>query len=280
VQLGARVGDPASDDLVSTALFGYEMAPRGLPDPPPTEGEVIADDSLRADGVEEGDELLLGPSRSPVTVVGFVDDTRYANQGTLWGSIETWEGVTAANRPDQVVAEGDVQALVVRTDGSRSPADVAQAIDAAVDGETETLTLAAAIDALPGVSQQRSTFNQIIGVTLVVALVVVALFFALITVERLALYGILAAIGASGPTLFAGVVVQAVVVTLVAAATGAAAAVTLDLVLPPGALPFAVTSGRLLASGCLLLLAAILGSAFSLRRVLRIDPASAIGTAS
>ena len=52
-----------------------------------------------------------------------------------------------------------------------------------------------AIDAIPGVEQQRATFNQIIGVTVVIAVVVVALFFALLTVERTGLYGVLKAIG-------------------------------------------------------------------------------------
>jgi putative ABC transport system permease protein len=41
-----------------------------------------------------------------------------------------------------------------------------------------------------------------------------------------------------------------------------------------------VTPGRLALSVVLLLVAAVLGCAFSLRRVLRIDPASAIGTTS
>lgn len=276
VQLGARPGgEPDSKDLVATVLFGYELAPTGLSATPPERGTVIADVSLEADGVEEGSTLLLGPARSPVEVVGFVDDTRYAGQGSLWGSLDTWREVTGANRPGEAVGDDVVQALVVRADGS--PDAVGAAIVAATDDATEALTIDAAIDSLPGVTEQRSTFNQIIGVTAVIALVVVALFFALITVERTALYGILKAIGASGPTLFAGVVTQAVVVTLVACGIGAAAALGLDALVPPGSIPFAASAGRILSSVVLLLVAAVVGCTFSLRRVLRVDPASAIG---
>jgi putative ABC transport system permease protein len=278
VQLGARPGgEPDARDLMATVLFGYELAPAGLPAEPPAPGTVFADTALRSDGVETGDVLLLGPQRSPVEVVGFVDDTRYSGQGSLWGSIDTWREVASANRPG-LAAGGTVQALVVRASGS--PDEVADAIDAATGGATSTLTVAAAIEALPGVSQQRSTFNQIIGVTLVVAMVVIALFFALITVERVALYGVLKAIGGSSATLFAGVVAQAVAVTLVAAAIGVAGSLALDALIPPGAIPFAPTATRLASSVVLMLVAAIAGCAFSLRRVLRIDPASAIGTAS
>lgn len=277
LQLGARLeGEEDSKDLVATVLFGYELAPRGLPETPPETGEVVADSSLDAAGVEAGTTLLLGPARTPVEVIGFVDDTRYSGQGSLWGGLDTWRNVARANRPGEAVGDDVVQALVVRTDGR---GDIPAAIDEATGGATDSLTLAAATAALPGVSEQQATFNQIIGVTVVIALVVVALFFALITVERTALYGILKAIGASGGTLFAGVVTQAVVVTLVASAIGAGAALGLDALIPPGSIPFDATIGRLVSSVVLLLVASVLGCAFSLRRVLRVDPASAIGTA-
>lgn len=279
VQLGARpADDPAGRDLLSVAVLGYELAPRGLPDTPPPTGEVIADSTLEADGVEVGDTLLVGPARSPVEVVGFVDDTGYSGQSSLWGSMETLQDVTAANRPDHTFADGSVAALVLRVDGD--PAAVAAAVDDATAGATATLTIADAIEALPGVAQQRSTFNQIIGVTAVIALVVVGLFFALITVERTPLYGILKAIGGSSATLFGGVVAQAVAIALVASFLGAAASLALDAAIPPGTLPFQVTPSRLVTNVVLLVVAAVAGCAFSLRRVLRIDPAAAIGAAS
>jgi putative ABC transport system permease protein len=279
VQLGARKGeDPESRDLISTALLGYELAPRGLPEDPPAEGEVIADNTLEAEGVEVGDTLLLGPARSEVEVIGFVDDTGYSGQTSLWGSLDTWRAVTADNRPDRTFADDASAALVVRVDGDASA--IADAVDEATDGATASLTIGEAIEALPGVSQQRSTFNQIIGVTAAIALVVVGLFFALITVERTPLYGILKAIGASSSTLFGGVLLQAVVLALFASAIGSAASLALDAAIPPGSLPFDITPARLLTSVALMVIAAVAGCAFSLRRVLRIDPAAAIGTAS
>ncbi len=276
VQLGARIEGRGPRDLVPVVLFGFELAPRGLPGDPPGPGRVYADESLRSEGIETGSVIRLGPARSAAVVIGFLDDSRFSGQGTLWGSLDTWRAVLAANRPGARVGEGVVQALVVRAgagDGAPDPA----AIDRATGGATSTLTIAGAIAAIPGVSQQQSVFNQIIGVTVVIALLVVALFFALITVERTALYGMLKAIGASSRTLFAGVVVQAVVVTLVASAIAAAAALALDAAIPAGGIPFVASAGRLLSSVGYLLVAALAGCAFSLRRVLRVDPASAIG---
>src|SRR5690554_1396296 len=59
-------------------------------------------------------------------------------------------------------------------------------------------------------------------ITAVTAVVVVGLFFALLTVERAALYGVLKAIGASYRTLLSGVVLQALVVSAIASAIGVA----------------------------------------------------------
>ncbi len=274
VQLGARVPGNGPRDLANVALFGYELAPEGVP-APPADGQAYADDVLEADGVEEGMTILLGPARTPVEVIGFVSDTSFNGQGGLWASEATWRSTLTQNRPDAQLADGVWQALVVRGDD-----DVAGQIDAATAGATDSYTVAEAVNAIPGVEEQQGTFNQIIGVTIAVALVVIGLFFALLTVERLSLYGVLKALGAKSLTIFGGLMVQAVVVTLIASAVAGVLVVLLDLVIPPGSIPIFVSAGSILSSTALLLLAAAVGCSFSLRRVLKVDPASAIGTTS
>ena len=183
------------------ALFGYELAPVGVPDPP-APGEVYADDVLRADGVEVGMEILLGPARSPVTVIGFVSDT------TLLGA-----GI-AVGRPGDV-ARGAVGEPPRRAAGRRrlpGPRRAHHRRRRRRRGRRGDRCRHRRRDRVAhhhrgrrrhpgGVEQQRSTFNQIIGVTIAIAVVVVALFFALLTVERLGLYGVLKAIGARSRTL-------------------------------------------------------------------------------
>ncbi len=274
VQLGARVPGNGPRDLANVALFGYQLAPNGVPEPPPA-GQAYADDVLEADGVEVGMTILLGPARTPVEVIGFVSDTSFNGQGGLWTSEETWRATLIENRPDAQLADGVWQALVVRGDD-----DVASQIDAATSGATDSYTVTEAVNAIPGVEEQQGTFSQIIGVTIAVALVVIGLFFALLTVERLSLYGVLKALGAKSMTIFGGLMVQAVVVTLIASAVAAVLVVLLDLLIPPGSIPIFVSAGSILSSTALLLLAAAVGCSFSLRRVLKVDPASAIGTTS
>jgi putative ABC transport system permease protein len=277
VLLGARVPGNGPRDLANVAVWGYELPPEGVPEPP-APGEAYADELLQADGVEIGQELLVGPARTPITVVGWVSDTAYNGQGGLWADLDTWHDVLAANRPDAVLADGVVQALAIS--GPGDTADIISAADDANSGRTYALTIDETIDAIPGVNEQQNTFNQILGVTVLIAMVVIALFFALLTVERTALYGVLKAIGARSRTIFGGLVAQAAIVTLIASAIAGVLVIVLDLLIPPGSIPLYVSPGRIFLSVILLLIASVIGSAFSLRRVLRVDPASALGSST
>jgi putative ABC transport system permease protein len=275
VQLGARVPGNGPRDLASVALFGYEIAPEGVPEAPPF-GQAWADETIKAEGVEEGMVIEVGPARTPIEIVGFVTDTNFNGQSSLWASPDTWRDALSANRPDAQLGPDVFQALVVRG----TVDDLPTVIDDATGGQTDSYTVQGAVNAIPGVEEQQSTFNQIIGVTVFIALVVIGLFFALLTVERTSLYGVLKALGAKSSTIFAGLVAQAVVVTAIATFVAGALVVILDLVIPAGSIPLLITPLRIITSVVLLLVAAVLGCTFSLRRVLRIDPASAIGTTS
>lgn len=269
--LGAVV--PGEAELADVVIAGYELAPNGVP-AVPAAGSGYADSRLEDSGVGMGDVLLVGPAATPITIIGFVDDTSYLQQGSIWVGLDTWRNVQNANRPDASVGDDIVQALVVRGDGGA----LAKAIDAATQAATKSLTRSEAVLALPGVAQQESTFNQIIYSTLVVALAIVALFFSLLTLERTGLYGVLKAIGASSRRLFVGLVIQAVIVTLIAFVAGSVVALVAGAFLP-AKVPLDLIPSRFVFTGIALVVASVLGSAISLRRVTRIDPASAIGSA-
>ena len=87
LQIGSRVPGHGPRDLVPVVLLGYALAPRGLPARPPARGEAYADDVLRSEGVRVGTVVRLGPQRTPIRVIGFVADTQYSGQATLWGSL-------------------------------------------------------------------------------------------------------------------------------------------------------------------------------------------------
>ena len=272
--LGATV--PGQSEPADVAIFGYEAANARVP-APPDPGEAYADASLQDDGVSIGQTLEVGAAAVPVEVVGFVENTNYNLQGGLWVEADTWREILNENIPNAAVAPGTFQAVVITPEEGISPEQLADRVDEQVP-EVKALTIDEAIAALPGVSQQQSVFSAIIGTTFTVAGLVVALFFALITIERIGLLGVLKAIGASSRTLAAGLTLQAVLIAAGAIVIGGLLTLGLASVIPD-AVPLTLGLGRFAFTAFGLVLTALIGSAISFRRIIRIDPASAVGGA-
>ncbi|MEM9562398.1 MAG: ABC transporter permease [Actinomycetota bacterium] len=265
-------GAASGDELEDIALFGYDLSTDVLPEPP-VAGEAIVDEQLRrvAD-VEVGDTIEIGPSAEPVTISAIVDDLTNGAP-TVWVGVDEWRRLVALGNPSAVPPDGTAQILVVRPTGTT--ADAIAAIDGVGEG-LEPITVDEAIEALDVVQQQSSTFQGIISVTFIVVLLVVALFFALITLERVGLYAVFKALGARTGELLLGLSAQAVVISLVAIAVGFALSALFVSFLPPE-LPLRIEPGRLTQIALGTVVTALLGSLFTARRILRIDPAEAIG---
>jgi len=268
---------PDEPDLVNLSVTAFELPIDGMPvDRELDADQALADRSLEAFGVTVGETVLVGSGQTPIEVVGWVSDTNYLQQGGFFVQPDTWRQVLAESRPDSVLPSGTFQALTVEVADGADSAAVAQAIDDATGGATSTLTRDEAVQALPGIKEQNSTFSAIIYVTLFVAGLVVALFFALLTLERIGLYSVLKAVGASSRQIFGGVVLQALVVALLSFLIGVVLMTLLTLVLP-AEIPVEVVPARGVQIAIGLLAMSALGAAVSLRRVIRVDPASAIG---
>lgn len=263
---------PASDGALGVALIGLDPEVAATATKP---GEAIADQSLEAQGVTSGSTLVVGPFKVPIKVVGFMKDSNLMLQGGLLVDQATWHQVLGMSRPDSALKPDVSQVLVVRLVPGADRAAVAAAIDEATGGTTETLTIETAIRALPGIEQQDQTFGYIRIVTFGVALVVVGLFLSFVTLERTPLYAVLKALGASSQQLFAGVLVQALAIALIAVEAAVILTIVLSAYLPID-FPTSIRLSRVLTTTVGLALTAAAGSALSLRRVVGIDPASAI----
>lgn len=261
-------------ELLGVAVVGYERATGPLPDPSPD--GAIADTRLeRETDLEVGDTLRLSGG-AELPLAGQADDVAYAGQAGLWVPLERWRELVRESRPDLGIGEDDVNVLNVRLEDGAEPAAVAVAVAEVTEGVAVAIDLDAAIAALPGVDQQQSVFTAIIGATLAVAGLVVALFFALLTIERTGQYAVLKALGAPTRSLAVGVAVQASLVALAAAVLAAAVTLGIAAVLP-AAIPFELLPSRGATAVAALVATAVVGSAVTLRRLTRIDPADAIG---
>lgn len=271
VLLGAA-DTPAGEQDV--AVFGVAAGGAGVPTtltegrlPAPGEdGTAAIDQSLADAGVAIGDTVSVGPVEAEV--VGIVTEANYQLQPTVWTSVTTWREMRNAVRPEFTGVTDDINAVAI--EGAPGVAPTVPGLSVLTAEETGL--------AIPGVAQQRSTLNTIIYTALAVAALVVALFFALIVLEKRELFAALKALGTSTAKLGWGVVVQAAVATAIGIVIGAIVSRLLGMVLPEQ-VPTLFRTDTLITIAAFTLVAGILGAALSLRRIARIDPATAIGGA-
>lgn len=265
---------------LDVAVFGIDPATTGIATslvegrlPEPGEGGVgAADTRLAEDGVAVGSTISVGGV--PVEVVGLVDGASFQLQPTLWTSVETWRQMRDAVRPELRGQPTSVNAIAVRV-ADPADAQVAADIAEAVPG-TSVLSNEEAGLAIPGVKQQNQTLSAIINITYGVAALVVALFFALLVLDKRALFAVLKAIGTTNRSLAVGVVLQATGASIAAVVLGALLARGFGLVIP-STVPALFREPTLLTTAVAIVVFSILGALLSLRRIARIDPATAIG---
>ncbi len=238
---GSDGAPDGSDDLLDLAVIGYESSTDVLPTPPGT-GEGYADRSLKARGVDEGDVVAVGPTGVEVEVVGFVEDTDYLLQGSLWVTAETWREVQSSSRPDAAVGPGVFQVVLAHGDGSVTAEELATDIDESTGGATTSLTREEAVFSLPGTREQNSTFGVLIGTGFLVVGLITALFFVLLTIERTRLFAAVKALGTPSSRLVAWSTFQATAVSAGSFLLGVIVTVPLAAVVPD-AIPLRLEPG-------------------------------------
>lgn len=251
--------DPAG--VPSTVVAGR------LPTPDRPEGAAV-DQSLADQGLGIGSTLEVGGVSVPV--VGVVADAEYQGLPTVWTGLADFGRMRDAVRPELAgqPVQANVFGLAVRE--GTDPAQLQAPPGIAILDNPQTYL------SIPGVREQKSSLDAIVYASLVVAGLVVALFFALVVLEKRELFAALKALGAPSSTLGSGVVLQAFGATVTAVIVGALLARGLGLLIP-GEIPLLFRAQTLGVSALLTVTAGVIGALMSLRRIGRIDPATALG---
>lgn len=259
----------------------------------PLDGEpgiVAADVRLRDRGLSLGDTVTLAGDRQ-VEIVGFVEGAMFLQQPTVWVPHDLWARVRASAFPEAGWSETLVGATVVQLNSGADRAEVAAAIeDQLADLDQDVLDLldveddvdgiavnvvpmAVAVDAIPGVDVQRSTFSVIVALAVAVVGMVMGLLFTLLVAERRPVLATLRAVGASPRVLVVMLLTQVLVLWAIATAGGTLATLALAQVVPD-AMPLALRPSVVATVAAALLVASAAGAAVALRRVMRLEPAT------
>ena len=213
-------------------------------------------------GTRIGDTLQVpvGLVTEPFEVVGVVDQGSFFFQPAMFMLRDSWRTVSYRS------VDGETPyASVVLLQGS--------GLDGARGSGWEIVTKDTAFRNIEGVSAQQGTVDALKYMGLLIGAMVIGVFFYVITLQKVALLGVLKAIGASGLYLTTQGMLQVFLVSLVGTVVAAGLAVlTKATVLSSDAIPIAFTTGAVLTTTVAVVVAGVLGAALSMRQIGSIDP--------
>ncbi len=268
VAMVGSVREQDSKDLIGVSVLAVPV--RSFLDPGVKSGEglsmrsdgVVIDQSMANEGIHIGDTLVFEPSQTRLTVVGITTNHQYRLAPTLFVNIDH---VSSLN-PE---LNGAVSAVALQGD-----AEALDAIDSSVTG-VQIGTSQDIVQRLPGQSEQNMTLTLITLFLVVIAALVIAAFFFILTLQKMSELGVMKALGATTWELAKALMIQAGILAGIGVLVGIMVADSLWY-LAQGIVPYKVQWQQMLLYGGMLLVVAVAGTLLSLLRIARIDPLDAI----
>jgi len=265
--------DSLTEDV---ALFGFE--PGSVAEPAvrsgrtlAREGEILIDRSLsRSSGLKVGDQITMRNALIAYnfTIVGEVDEGQFLGLPSAYVLLDKWREMRYPGQGEDAPA-----ASVILARGHAD--DLGARIEAAVPN-TSALSKSEAISAIGGVTEQERVVMAIELFGFVIGALVIGSFFFVLTMQRAYEIAIVKALGASSWYVFGQLIRQVVAVALAGLALGVALALVTEATLPSD-IPLQITGGAFLTGGASITIAALLGSLFSARQVVRVNLMIALG---
>lgn len=258
--------------------------------------EAVVDATAKADGISLGDSVQLSPVGGDLTVVGFTHDRRYIMTPVFYVDMPTWLEVYAASLLGRTTeasgtaaggATGDPGPTLLTEQLAGGASIAAVFLDDGVTaddlagrfaGRYEVATPEAAARAGNGMPVMILAVDGIQVVSLLIGALVIGIFFYITTLHKTGQIAAVKALGASNAYLYRQLWLQIAVLVTIAVVLGMGLALGAGASMPP-AMAFDPRIARWGVSLVAVYVMAFLGSLFSLRNILGIDPATALDRA-
>jgi len=254
----------------TAALLGVDLGSIAMPKvidgrtltPQDSRGLLVDRSWASLTGTRVGDTLQLpvGLATEPFEVIGVIEQGSFFFQPAMFMMRDSWRTVSYRS-----VDQETPHASIVLLQGS--------GLGGARGSGWAVVTKDTAFWNIEGVSAQQGTVDALKYMGLLIGAMVIGVFFYVITLQKVALLGVLKAIGASGLYLTTQGMLQVFLVSLVG--TGAAAVLALltkATVLSSDAIPIAFTTGAVVSTTVAVVVAGLFGAALSMRQIASIDP--------
>lgn len=218
-------------------------------------GEVILDESLKDDGIKKGDKLTNNQFSGEFTVKGFVDQAKFSHAPVAFINMDNFKEIYHTN---------EMQLLFIPAHDKPGK----------ISG-LEAFSNKDFLNTIPSYSAEQMSLNMIIWFLIVISGMLFAIFFYMMNVQKIGLYGILKAIGLKTVALFKMMWMQMLFITVVALALSVALSQGFSMVAPQG-MPFHLPVSTTLQLSGLFLVIGFIGATLSGLQIRKVEPLQAI----
>lgn len=276
------VGGADGDMKADITFFAVDMT--GMLAPSLTEGTgisnedqgmAVVDTKLEESGVTVGSTIRDQASGMSWTVSGFVEDSSYSHTPVVYINQLDWQ----AMKQGAVQVQGSGASGNSSTPFNAVALDVSAAQASEIAGQqqsVEVITQKQAISSVPGYAAEQNSLLMMIAFLFVIAAVVLAVFFYVITIQKTSQFGILKAMGTKMSYLAWSVVGQVMILSVASLVLSLLLTFGMNMGLPDS-MPFELDGQTMLLTSLLFIGMSLLGSLISVARVAKVDALEAIG---
>lgn len=234
--------------------------------------QVLVDSSLLNEGFALGDTVTLNSIGLELEIGGFADTQSLNHLPVVYLPMETIREFKYIVPGSDMGIEEPISAVFLK--GSNIDRDV---ITAAIDG-VEVADKKETLNGIPGYTAESGTISLMLWLLIFISAFVIAVFFYVLTTQKVRQFGVMKAIGASNSFVVKTVVGQVFLLSTISILIGIALTYLMTLVLPEG-MPFNLQPEMVLIYSLVLLATSMIGSLFSVKSIIKIDPVTALGRA-
>lgn len=217
--------------------------------------EVIVDSSLKDKGIKVGDTLTNNQFSGKFVVKGFVEHKKYSHAPVAYINKEDYKEIYRVDEMQLI--------FVPNGDSSKQFAGL------------QSFSNKAFLNTIPSYSAEQMSLNMIIWFLVVISGMLFAIFFYMMNVQKMGLYGILKAIGVKTSKLFKMIWTQMAIITVMSLILSVAFSQAFNLIAPKG-MPFTLTIATTTQLSIVFLIIGFIGATISGIQIKKIQPLQAI----
>lgn len=223
--------------------------------PEVADGEIILDESLKDKGIEIGDKLTNNQLSKDLFVTGFVEQQKFSHAPVAFINTVNYQEMYRVMEMQMMFVPGESELASTESLQGFSNKDF--------------------LNTIPSYSAEQLSLNMIVWFLVVISGMLFGIFFYMMNVQKISLYGILKAIGVKTSKLFQMMWTQMVIITTIALALSIGLSQLFSSIAPEG-MPFHLTLETTGQLAVIFFIIGFLGATLSGFQIKHVQPLQAI----